>query len=96
MLQHIALVGCNSFKTCWPDFLPLTSLCKLEFLGTLVITCEKFAYFAAPVGTSMTIRIDSESMQEAEFHDCEMALEEARQALGLLERDCGIVKCIRI
>ena len=97
LLQRMALVGCNlSSETRWPAFLPLLpTLCKVEFLGTLV-TCEKFADFAASVERNMTIRIDKESMQEAEFVECERALEsEKRQALGL-GREFGIVKFVRI
>ena len=92
LLQRMALVGCNlSSETRWPAFLPLLpTLCKLEFLGTLV-TCEKFADFAASVLRNMTIRIDKESMQEAEFIDCKRALEsEKRKALGP-EQKCWIV-----
>ena len=96
LLQRMALVGCSlSSETCWPAFLPLTSLSKVEFLGTLV-TSDKFADFAASVERNMTIRIDKESMQEAEFIDCERALEsEKRKALGL-GREFGIVKFVRI
>ena len=67
----------------------------MEFRSTPIST-KNVIYFAASVGRSMTISIDNASMQEAEFHDCERALEATRKALGLLERNCGIVKCVRI
>ena len=94
LLQCLVLVGCYISSDAWPAFSSLTSLCKLEFRSTLIST-ENVAYFAASAGCNVTIRIDKESMQETEFHDCQRALEEKRQALGL-GWDCGIVTCVRI
>ena len=94
LLQHLVLVGCNISSDAWPAFSLLTSLCKLEFLSTLVST-QNVTYFAASAGSNVTISVDEASMQDTEFHDCERALEEARQALGL-GWDCGIVSCVRI
>ena len=95
LLQRMELEGCKISSEAWPVYLPLTSLRELEFQSTLV-SSENVAYFAASVLGSMTISIDKASMRGAQFRDCKRALEEKRQALGLIERECGIVDFVRI
>ena len=95
LLQRMELEGCKISSEAWPVFLPLTSLRELEFHSTLV-SSENVAYFAASVQGSMTISIDKASMCGARFFDCKRALEEKRQALGIIERECGIVDFVRI